>query len=122
MIIAATERRMIDTASIAGPLFALDAVSGRLPHLVPVVPAPKVDGTAENAEEVADWVAGEEVLIGSEGADVELAIGVCDAWLDAAEADARIFGQKVSLQFWISEVTVSQSILETSIATLTLKV
>ena len=53
-IIAANERSMIDTASNVGPLLASDVDSGRLPHFVPVVPAPKVEATAGAAEKVMD--------------------------------------------------------------------
>ena len=51
---AATETKMIETASKAGPLSALDDVRGRSPQAVPFVPAPKLEGTTLGAEEEVD--------------------------------------------------------------------
>ena len=121
---AATDTRMIDTASKAGPRLAFDGLTGRLPQLVPVVPAPndvaidfaavKAEVDPEDAEMLDDKagvVEGEGVLLagiiimdvireGDEDDD-----GLADvegAAVEAAEAEDRTAGQKVLPKDWTS--------------------
>ena len=54
----------MDTASKAGPLLVRDVDKGRLPQLVPFVPAPNVEATGLGGEEVADTSEyGREVVV-----------------------------------------------------------
>ena len=92
-IIAATQSRMIDTASKAGPLLAFEFVF-IVPHLVPGVPAPNAVAlklaVAEGAEEVdvAD--------------SAELAVREADEVALGEEVEDRILGQNPSLQVLIA--------------------
>ena len=114
---AATHRRMIDTASKAGPRLALDGFSGRFPQAVPAVPAPNVvlmcpvgagvavaagdDGVAFSGWD--ELAAMELVCVGlafvTEGSRDESerkGVGL-DLAADAAEAEAKTLGQNVAL-------------------------
>ena len=94
----------MDTASKVGPLLASEVDSVRLPHAVPLVPAPKVEAIGEAAEEAVDKAEDkdeDEVLAGLGADDVELGVELDMAPVDAVE-EAKILGQKVLENDWIS--------------------
>ena len=99
---AATARSMIDTASKVGPLSALDVDKGRLPHVVPAVPAPKVAPMGGAVEEVVEGEGEGVVLTRPEEADAGPVIMVKVTTVGAAEAEDKMFGQKVELHDCIS--------------------
>ena len=125
---AATDTKMMDTASNAGPRLAFDGVTGRLPQLVPVVPAPNdvaIDLAAVRADveledvEVVDeegrLVEDERVLVAgiiimeviTDGDEEEESEGDAEgAAAEAAEAEDMIAGQKVLPKDWTSSLCI----------------
>ena len=70
---------MMDTASNAGPRFAFEAVTGRFPHVVPAVSAPK-DSTPVDEVDVEDGEA--EVVEGEAEVEAAMATGRADEVLE----------------------------------------
>ena len=121
---AATDTNIMDTASKAGPRSAPDGFFGSAPQLVPDVPAPNdvfIAGAAvkgavdsmnadvlDDKDELADdegvMVAGTMMIdVIEEGEEDDTGLGdVEGAAAEAAVADERILGQKVSLHDCIS--------------------
>ena len=91
------ERSIIEIASRAGPLLAFEVDKGRLPHAVPRVPAPKLEPTARDAEEVVEGDIVEGVTLATAEVGVELIMFVVEIWEKAEEAEANTLGQNVLL-------------------------
>ena len=108
---AATQRRMIETASRAGPRLAVELV-GTAFQFVPGVPAPNTaaalltavevgEALAEEEEEVVEVEVEEEDRLGaseSDGVEIVEEVGVASG----AAAEERMLGQKVALHCCIS--------------------
>lgn len=102
--IAATDKRMMETASKAGPLLAVELESWTLPHAVPGVLAPKLTAAEVAAGEtvpVSCDVVG-PVAVLAEVMDREGGAVHVEAVAGAVDAEASTLGQKVLLKACIS--------------------